>query len=213
MVAEAWRPGAFALVRADGHQALADARALPAAETLQAAWQVDLSASWDQVGPITVEKLESLTAHPNPAVRHFAGTAAYRCRFQIAPERLRLERRVWLDLGKVESVAEVIVNGKNLGTYWKPPYRVDITSVARAGDNTLEVRVTGTWRNRLIGDAKYPGGFPEVAASGVRPFKPYLTANIGVKVDEPLAPFGLIGPVRLHSSERVTLKFTSRSTP
>ncbi len=213
MVAEAWRPGAFALVRADGHQALADARALPAAETLQAAWQVDLSASWDQVGPITVEKLESLTAHPNPAVRHFAGTAAYRCRFQIAPERLRLERRVWLDLGKVESVAEVIVNGKNLGTYWKPPYRVDITSVARGGDNTLEVRVTGTWRNRLIGDAKYPGGFPEVAASGVRPFKPYLTANIGVKVDEPLAPFGLIGPVRLHSSERVTLKFTSRSTP
>ncbi len=72
--------------------------------------------------------------------------------------------------------------------------------------NRLEVRVTGTWRNRLIGDAKYPNGFPAATKAGGTPaFKPYLSANLKLRPDETPAPFGLIGPVELRSTQRVNL--------
>jgi len=58
------------------------------------------------------------------------------------------------------------------------------------------VRVTGTWRNRLIGDAKHPDGFP----GGAKPpqFKPFVTADAKLGARAPLAPYGLLGPVRLQ---------------
>jgi hypothetical protein len=65
-------------------------------------------------------------------------------------------KRIFLDLGKVQVLVEVIVNGKNLGILWDPPFRIDITDAAKAGDNDLELRVTNLWPNRLIGDEQLP---------------------------------------------------------
>jgi hypothetical protein len=56
----------------------------------------------------------------------------------------------------VAVMAEVKLNGKNLGTLWKPPFVVDITDVAKTGANKLEVRVVNLWPNRLIGDEQLP---------------------------------------------------------
>ena len=101
----------------------------------------------------------------------------------------------------MESLAEVILNGQNLGVLWKPPFVVDVTRAIRPGANTLEVRVTGTWRNRLIGEAKHPQGFPP--SQGGAQFKPHLAADIKVRPDEALTPFGLIGPVWLRTTQRM----------
>jgi hypothetical protein len=48
------------------------------------------------------------------------------------------------------------VNGKLVGTAWKPPYRVDISSAAKPSLNRLEIKVVNKWVNSLIGDAQ-PG--------------------------------------------------------
>ena len=61
-----------------------------------------------------------------------------------------------LDLGKVSVVAEVTLNGKNLGVYWLSPYSVDITEALVSGPNKLEIRITNQWTNRLIGDLRFP---------------------------------------------------------
>jgi len=65
---------------------------------------------------------------------------------------------LWLDLGRVEVMAEVRLNGQDLGILWKPPYRVDIGEAAKAGDNTLEIKVVNLWINRQIGDEFLPEG-------------------------------------------------------
>jgi hypothetical protein len=51
----------------------------------------------------------------------------------------------------VEPYNGVRVNGKPAGNLWKPPYRVDINGLARAGANDLEVQVANLWPNRMIG--------------------------------------------------------------
>src|SRR5690606_15144797 len=65
-------------------------------------------------------------------------------------------RRVYLDLGRVEVLSGVKLNGHDLGVVWKAPYRVDITDVVRPGANQGELAVTNLWANRMIGDAKLP---------------------------------------------------------
>jgi hypothetical protein len=64
--------------------------------------------------------------------------------------------RILLDLGNVCYLAEVYVNGKNLGILWHAPYQLDITDALQKGNNDIEVRVTSLWRNRIIGDQQ-PG--------------------------------------------------------
>ncbi|MBN1508630.1 MAG: hypothetical protein JW955_17415, partial [Sedimentisphaerales bacterium] len=101
-----------------------------------------------------------------------------------------------LDLGRVRFVAEVWLNGRNLGVLWKPPFQMDITAAARSGRNDLVVDVANTWSNRLVGDACTEGRDfcrTNIAKS--------LTWTVPWK-ETPLLESGLLGPVRLVAPGR-----------
>jgi hypothetical protein len=53
-------------------------------------------------------------------------------------------RRIYLDLGNVEVMAQVTLNGKVFETLWMPPFRLDVTEALKTGDNQLQVLVTST---------------------------------------------------------------------
>jgi hypothetical protein len=123
---------------------------------------------------------------------------------------------VCLDLGQVDVMAEVKLNGKDLGILWKPPFRVDVTDVLRPGDNALEVRVTNLWINRMIGDESLPEdsdrnangtlkSWPEWVQQG----KPSPTGRFTFtswrlwKKTDSLQPSGLLGPVRILTSQKL----------
>ena len=53
-------------------------------------------------------------------------------------------KRVVLDLGKVEVMAKVTLNGKSFDTLWMPPFELDVTDSIKPGKNTLKVLVTST---------------------------------------------------------------------
>lgn len=89
-------------------------------------------------------------------MKHFSGTATYTKNLVIPAGMLGENRRLTLDFGRVEVMAKVRLNGQDLGILWKPPYRVDVTSTARASDNALEIAVVNLWPNRLIGDEGLP---------------------------------------------------------
>jgi hypothetical protein len=130
--------------------------------------------------------------------------------------------RAYLDLGGVEVIASVRLNGRDLGILWKPPFRVEITGVARPGDNLLEVDVTNLWPNRLIGDAqlpddcewvkdslygkrlaRWPAWLLEDKPSPVGRFT-FATWNVWSK-DATLIKSGLLGPVTLQATARVSV--------
>jgi len=53
-------------------------------------------------------------------------------------------QRILLDLGRVEVMAKVTLNGKVYNTLWMPPFELDVTDALKAGQNTLSVLVTST---------------------------------------------------------------------
>lgn len=60
------------------------------------------------------------------------------------PKGFGAGQRVLLDLGRVEVMAKVTLNGKAYDTLWMPPFELDVSDALQAGKNTLKVQVTST---------------------------------------------------------------------
>ncbi len=117
------------------------------------------------------------------AGKAFSGTVSYETDFVI--DKKRRKEIYMLDLGHVESVAKVQLNGKPLRVLWTWPYQLDLTGALRTGENHLEVEVTNTWFNRLVHDGNMP---PEERKT--------WTIH-GPSKDAPLRDSGLLGPVQI----------------
>ena len=128
-----------------------DIRHLPGAEmnTLVIVAQEDdrLSSPVEFVSGTTPFSLQAWT---KTALANFSGTAIYEKSFTL-PESYRGKRLV-LNLGRVSSVAEVYVNGRNAGTLVWSPFKLDITEFTKPGENHLKIRLTNTEANaRAVG--------------------------------------------------------------
>ncbi len=91
-----------------------------------------------------------------------------------------------LSLGEVCDVASVKVNGIACGIVWTAPYEVDITAALKQGNNTLEIEVSNTWANALLGAEKGKAPFTGIWTNGK-----YRQAN------QQLIPAGLLGPLQI----------------
>ncbi len=72
----------------------------------------------------------------------YSGMAMYRKTLTLTPAK-----RTVLDLGHVAASAEVYVNGRSAGVRVCPPWQFDITALAQAGENRIEVLVANTLAN------------------------------------------------------------------
>ena len=143
----AYTPGTYAFT--DPRGAIKQVTAPALREMPLTSWELTFPGQ----APRTLEKLTSWTEFTEPDAKYFSGTAAYKTSFMHTPDPTRT---VILDLGVVKNFADVLLNGQSLGTLWKAPWRLDITELVRPGSNTLEVKITNLWVNRLIGDEQLP---------------------------------------------------------
>lgn len=184
---------------------------LEPAGTLTGAWQVSFDVAWGAPANVTFNALTDWTKHTDDGVRHYSGQAVYRKKF-TAPKIGK--GRVYLDLGEVKNLAQVYLNGKDLGVVWTAPWRVDITNAIRIGENDLRIEVVNLWPNRLIKDGTLPES-QRLTSTNVRTYERVLPKDVAIRnnpIDEgrlksggpaELLPSGLIGPVTiLHEVRR-----------
>ena len=179
-------------------------------------WNLHFDPVWGGPPAVVFDELVDWTTRGEEGIKYYSGTAIYRKNLRIGhiPEG----RRIYLDLGTVKHLAEVTINGKNLGVVWTAPWRVDATDALQAGENLLEIACTNVWANRLIGDEQQPpdvvwqmgdpqmkGGwflqeFPDwFLNKNKRPSQgryTFTTWNYFTK-DSMLEPSGLLGPIKL----------------
>jgi hypothetical protein len=150
----------------------------------------DLTFQPDRGAPakIALDTLESWSNNPDPGIKYFSGTGTYTTNVDAPDNWFNTGNELWLDLGEVKNLAEVLVNGKSLGIVWKKPFRVNASEALEPGANRLEVKVTNLWVNRLIGDQQ-PGITKKIT----------YTTQAFYKADSPLLPSGLLGPVKIVS--------------
>lgn len=98
---------------------------------------------------------------------------------------------------------------------WCAPWEVDVSSALCEGENSIEVRCTNNWYNRLVGDCFLQPG-DRVTRSTLRYWRQLCRSDgdsdrlhrrthySGPSADDPLQPSGLFGPVSLgfHTKEK-----------
>jgi len=210
------------VVYASGKQKNIEAKPLAPVE-VSGSWKVAFAPKTDQKFELDFPELTDFSKHSSQSVNYFSGTATYRK--EISIDAASLKERTILDLGEMNDIAEVRINGKSAGVLWYPPYRADITGLLNAGENELEIAVTTNWANRLIGDEQEPADFEWGKDRGEkmgramlaypdwflknqpRPSQGRKTFSVWYyyRKDSPLKPAGLVGPVRLVEQSEVNL--------
>lgn len=163
-------------------------------------WSVSFDPEWGGPDkPVIFKTLTDWTTNPVQGIKYYSGKAIYKISFDFSPKE---KERYCIELGDVRDVgiATVKLNGKELGTLWTSPFRVEVTSSLVEGKNDLEVEVINSWYNRVAGD--------EMGVSE----KKYTNTNIILgrkaagdhKASVRLQPSGLLGPVSLRKMSAST---------
>lgn len=147
-------------------------------------WKVSFDPRWGGPELVVFETLQDWSKRSEEGIRYYSGRAVYRTTFD-APE-VAPGRRLYLDLGRVKNLAQVRLNGRDLGIVWCAPWRVDITEALNGADNQLEIAVANLWPNRLIGDQSLPAE-QRLTSTTWNPFRK----------DSTLLASGLLGPVTI----------------
>lgn len=218
LAASARASGRYTVVETSGRSISFTVPAVPRPLQIGGPWAVRFPPHWGAPAAITLDRLVSWAEYPDEGVRYFSGTAAYSKSFTVPGSLLRSRRRYILDLGDVEVIAQVWLNGRDLGILWKPPFRVDVTGLLKPGTNRLQVAVTNLWPNRMIGDEELPedsernpNGTLKAWPAWLLAGKPSPTGRFTFtswrlwRKGSPLVPSGLLGPVTIRIEPVVAL--------
>lgn len=176
-------------------------RNYPDYETVQeitGSWTVSFDPQRGAPASVSFPRLIDWSTHPNEGIKYYSGKAVYRNEFPLTFTKER-EAAYFLQLEDVKDVgiATIRLNGKEKGTVWTPPFRIEITDDLKEGKNVVEIEIINSWYNRVAGD--------ELSTSATR----YTQTNIVLKnnftgrsrPDIPLSPSGLLGPVTVKKAK------------
>ncbi|HEY4324870.1 MAG TPA: glycosyl hydrolase [Mucilaginibacter sp.] len=154
-------------------------------QKLKQTWAVQFDKNFGgPANPVMFNELEDWSTNINSQIKYYSGTASYNQ--EVDWHGSTKNSNVCLDLGKVDNIAKVYVNGIDCGVAWTYPYRVDISKALKPGKNKIRIDVSNTWANRLIGDNALPQD------------KRITWTNAPYRLDgTSLLPAGLLGPVQI----------------
>ncbi len=172
--------------------------------TLEGTWDVAFDSKWGGPEKVRFDQLEDWITRPEEGIKYYSGKASYSKTFDC--EQAGKAERLFLDLGEVNNMARIKLNGKDLGIVWTTPWQVDITNAVKEKNNSLEIEVVNLWANRLIGDEAYEDDgiveekWPDwVLKNEARPSQRFtFTSFKHYTKDSPLLSSGLLGPVTIY---------------
>ena len=176
--------------------------------TVEGPWNVSFNTKWGGPEEIVFEKLQDWTEHEMRGIKYYSGIATYKKSFNYN-NIVGKNSKYYIDLGVVNDIARVKLNGKNVGVIWCAPWQIDISGAIQKGTNELEIEVANRWVNRLLGDKLEPDANVRTVKfkNGLLGGKEFTTGRYTFTIDaamrsfnftEPL-PSGLLGPVSIET--------------
>jgi hypothetical protein len=197
MIANAFEAGNYTLVWSDGKKETIKVEKPNSEISLSGKWDLHFDPKWGGPDHIEKDELKSWIDFEESGIKYYSGTATYTKSFTLKKKDIKGKTLI-LDLGNVQEMASIKINGNQLATRWSAPFQFDISKYVKRKNNKLEVEVVNMWPNRLIGDGKLPLE------------KRFTKTNIN-KFEAPdaekyLRESGLIGPVKILSTDNMKLK-------
>jgi hypothetical protein len=190
----------------------------PTTTPLATPWRVRFQPKLDESFQVEFPLLKDFSEHSDSRIRYFAGTATYLSTFNM--DVIDPGKQYLIDLGILNDIVSVKLNGQDLGVDWYPPYQLDMSNALKQGENELEISVTTNWANRLIGDEKEPADFEwgadrEQFGRAMKAFPDWFInkqprPSKGRKAfvlwyyyrpDSKLKPAGMVGPVNITARD------------
>ena len=169
-------------------------------------WDVSFDPGWGGPKNVIFKKLEDWTKNKVDGIKYYSGIAVYHSTIQL-PAGIVSDKSndLILDLGEVNNLARIRINGKDMGVVWTAPFQLKITDAVLPGNNRIDIEVANLWPNRLIGDERFPDDgiknreWPEWLIKNRPRTSDRYTFTTGkfYKQDSGLLKSGLIGPVRI----------------
>lgn len=191
-----YTPGIYRMYWKSGRTSVAKVLSSDKEKILEGDWTVQFDPACGRKEPVTFSRLESWTESSDPLVRYYSGKATYTRTFSLDRAQLK-GKKVMLDLGNVQELAVVRVNGHAFPVSWHAPFEVDVTDYVKPGVNEIGIEVVNLWPNRLIGDGMLP--------DDSRMTRTNIKAFDAEKSENRLRVSGLLGPVTLRFFGRVAL--------
>jgi len=175
-------------------------------KTIEGAWDVSFDPVFGGPENIQFDELQDWARHEKRGVKFYSGIATYRKTIQM--DGLD-DNEYYIDLGVVNDIARVLLNGKDLGVIWCAPWRINISDALQEGENVLEIEVANRWINRLLGDSQDPDANVRTVQfdNGLMGGLEYQTGRYtfttraamgSFNFKDPL-PSGLLGPVEIQT--------------
>lgn len=194
-------PGVYSLTWSDGKMqeinASKDKSTVVSAQMdLSTGWKVHFDPKWGGPENLEMKELKPWNSFELPGIKYYSGAAVYERSFTCNANDV-VGNRIILDLGHVQEMASVTINGKPLQVTWSAPFRYDISGIIKTGENKLAIEVVNMWPNRLIGDAKLPVE-QRLTKTNINKFN-------GPDGEKFLRESGMIGPVTVKYVKRFPL--------
>lgn len=221
------KAGKYRLKNSIGKEAIVvidkDAFSIP----IKQPWKVVFPSGWNIPDTVRFSELSDWAENSIEGIKYFSGSAKYINEINVPLKAIEKGNKVELDFGEVKNIATVIINGKEIITLWKPPFKIDVTDILCPDKNTIEVIVTNTWVNRLVGDEQFAAdvkyevdGQKDLINAVLTEFpvwlngknkrlserKTFVTYQYYNKSSK-LEPSGLLGPVELIITGSKIIKF------
>ena len=189
-------PGVYELNWSDGNKSIIKAKTVFPEQIISGSWELSFNPVWGGPEKIVINELKSWTEFKEAGIKYYSGTGTYYKTFSLNKKEIK-NNKLLLDLGNVQEMASIKINGQQMPVKWCAPFVFDITKYAKAGENTLKVEVVNMWPNRLIGDGKLP--------KKERLTKTNINKFNTKDAEKYLRKSGLLGPVRIIFEKNILL--------
>ncbi|MBE9510762.1 MAG: glycoside hydrolase family 2 [Bacteroidetes bacterium] len=164
---------------------------------IKGSWEINFDPKWGGIEKVSVDELKSWTEFTDEGIKYYSGAATYNTTFSLNKKEIK-NKKLLLDLGNVQEMASIKVNGQQMPVRWSAPFVFDITKYAKAGTNYLEVEVVNMWSNRLILDGRL--------SEEKRLTKTNINKFDAEDAEKYLRASGLSGPIKLRKIADKRLK-------
>lgn len=195
--AEVYQTGKYTFTWSDGNVSSVEGMVDNNSILLKNNWILNFLSGRGAPETMELSTLKSWTQFDDPAIKYYSGTVKYSNKFVISEDEIAQHKWI-LDLGNVQEMASVKINGQRMQVLWSAPFRFDVSNYVKKGENELEVEVVNMWANRLIGDGKLP---PEQ-----RTTKTNINKFDAKDAEQLLRPSGLLSPVAIRKFPSIQLE-------